>query len=260
MLMKSGSENLVQSVERAMAILEELAKDKNGCGVTALSNALGLHKSTTHRLLVTLMNKGYVEKDIETDNYRLGIKILTLAGAVFERMDVRTIAKPYIQELSKRTNETVHLAILDHDEAFYIDKVESPRLNGIRLHSQIGKRIPLHSTAVGKVLLSDLEKEKVVNLLKVKGMPKLTLNTIDNIEDYLLELEKVKSQGFAYDEIENEEGIRCVAAPIFDRKGKVVAAISISGAIIYATIERMPELTKEVVETAKEISRQLGYI
>lgn len=260
--MKSGNEKSVQSIDRAISILEELAKDKNGCGVTVLSNTVGLHKSTTHRILGSLMSKGYVEKDLETDKYRLGTKILYLAGAVFERMDVRSIAKPYLEELSEKTNETIHLAVLDNQEAlaFYIDKVESPRANSIRLHSQIGKRIPLHSTAVGKILLLNKGEEKVRQLLAVNGMPKFTPNTIDNIEDYLQELDRVRSQGYAMDEIENEEGVRCIAAPIFDRKGKVIAAISISGATIYTTIDRIPELSNAAIETAKHISCQLGFM
>lgn len=257
--MKDIRDNSVQSVERTINILEELAKHQKGCGVTTLANEVGLHKSTVHRLLGTLMARGYVEKDIETDNYRLGIKLLLLSSAVLERMDVRNIARPYIQELSKQTNENIHLAILDGDEAVYIDKVESPRPNSIRLHSQIGKRIPLHCTAVGKILLSYLDNNQVEYIMSKKGMTKFTQNTIDNLEDYLKELGTVRSQGYAFDEVEHEEGIRCVAAPIYDRKGRVIASISISGATIYINEERMAVLTDEVVKTAMEISYQFGY-
>lgn len=257
--MKEYKEGIVQSVDRTITILEELAKFKNGCGVTTLANRIGLHKSTTHRLLTTLMHRGYVKKDWDTDNYKLGTKLLLLASAILDSLDLRLIARPYIQELSNRTSEVVHLAILDGEEAVYIDKVESGRNQSIRMYSQIGKRVPLHCTGVGKVLLSSMDFERVKTIVKESDMIKYTSNTIDNYKDLEVELRRIREQGHGFDEIEHEEGIRCIAAPILDRYGNVIASISIAGPTIYVTKERLPELIDEISKTAKDISYQLGY-
>jgi Transcriptional regulator len=258
--MKEIQDNLVQSVERAMDIIETLGEYKDGCGITLISKATGLHKSTVHRLLGTLMYKGYVEKDKENDNYKLSTKILTLASSVLDRMDIRNISKPYIRALCEDVKEVVHLSILDIDEAVYIDKVESSKISSIRMHSQIGKRVPLYCTAVGKVLLSKTDEKKIFSLLTNKEMIKFTPNTISNIEDFIKEVQKAKTDGYAMDNIEHEEGIRCIAAPIYDRKGNVVAAISVSGPIFYITDERIIQIKQKILGTSLEISHQLGYI
>ena len=248
----------VQSLDRAILLLEELAQHIDGCGVTHLSCLTGLHKSTIHRLLNTLMNKGYISKDSETNKYYLGIKILHLSSAILDRLDVRKIARPYAEELCRSTDEVVHLSILDSGEAVYIDKFESPN-KSIRMYSQIGRRVPLHCTGVGKVLLAWLPEEDVEYILKSKGMKAHTQNTITDIKTMKKHLEEIRNKGYALDEIEHEDGIRCVAAPIYNLKGKVIASISVSGPVTCVTKERMPELTKEVLKTAKNISHELGY-
>ncbi|MCR4436608.1 MAG: IclR family transcriptional regulator [Clostridiales bacterium] len=257
--MKDRDDNLVQSVDRAITLLEALAEGENGYGITELSNVTGLHKTTVFRLLNTLMSRGYVEKDLKSDKYRLGIRLLLLGSAILDRMDLRNTARPYIKELSDDTKEVVHLAILDEGEAVYIDKVESPD-HSIRIYSQIGKRSPLHCTALGKVLLSGLSDSEVEKIIKAKGLKKYTEKTITDFQQLKEEIALTRERGYGFDEIEHEEGIRCVAAPIYDRRGKIVAAISISGPIIYITQERMAELTEKITRTAKAISCQLGYL
>lgn len=254
-----SGENSVQSVDRALDIMEYLSEQKRACGVTEISNSVGLHKSTVHRLLNTLMNRGYVEKDFDSDNYMVGKRVLMLGSSVLDRMDVRTVARPYIRRLSERVNEVVHLSILDGDEAVYIDKVESLRQGSVRMNSQIGKRVPLYCTAVGKILLSALKAEQVAELLTGKEMYKFTAHTIGSVGDYLKELDKVRKAGYSTDEMEHEEGIRCIAAPIYDRKGKITASVSISGPIFHMTEERMPEIKSELLRTAEEISEQMGF-
>lgn len=257
--MSERDRDLVQSVDRAISILEALAKEKNGCGVTELSNATGLHKTTVFRLLSTLMSRGYVEKDLNSDHYRLGIRILLLGSAILDRMDLRNVAKPYIQALANKTKEVVHIAILDEGEAVYIDKEESTD-HSIRMYSQIGKRGPLHCTGVGKILLAWLSDTEVEKIIEQKGMFRYTKNTITNLQQLKEELASIRERGYGFDELEHEEGIRCVAAPIYDQSGKVIAAISLTGPIIYVTQYRMPELTEEILKTAREISYQLGYL
>lgn len=256
--MASNKDGTVQSLDRMIDILEELALHRDGCGVTSLANLTGLHKSTVHRLLNTLMSRGYISKNSENDKYSLGMRILYLGSAILDRMDIRTVSKPFLEKLCQDTDEVVHLSMLDDREAVYIDKVESPN-KSIRMYSQIGKRVPLHCTGVGKVLLAWLPDKEVEYLLGVKGMEAYTKNTITNIEDMKKHLAEIRDKGYAFDEIEHEEGIRCVAAPIFNMSGKVIASVSVSGPVLHVTLDRMPKLTEEVLKTAKNISYQLGY-
>ena len=257
-LMKSSSEYTVQSLDRAIDILEVLATEKTGCGITLMAQKTGLHKSTVHRLLNSLLQRGYVEKEPGGDNYQLGMKILFLGSAILDRMDIRRIAKPFLEELSKHTREVVHLAILDAGETVYIDKVEGTD-SSIRMYSQIGKRGPVHCTGVGKVLLSGLEDSEVEAILNEKGMPKYTENTISDMHAFKKHMEKVRLLGYALDEREHEEGIRCVAVPIYDRKGRIIAAISVSGPIMRFSEERVMDLIDVIIKVSRDISYQLGY-
>lgn len=256
--MTTNKGNTVQSLDRVIQILEELALHRDGCGVTNLANLTSLHKSTVHRLLTTLMSRGYVSKNNENDKYSLGMRILYLGSAILDRMDIRTVSKPFLEELCRDTDEVVHLSTLDGTEAVYIDKVESPN-KSVRMYSQIGKRVPLHCTGVGKTLLAWLSEKEVEYILGLKGMEAYTKNTITNIEDMKKHLAEIRNKGYAYDELEHEEEIRCVAAPIFDMQGKVIASVSVSGPVMRVTLDRMPKLTEEVLKTAKNISYQLGH-
>ncbi|MDD4833243.1 MAG: IclR family transcriptional regulator [Lutispora sp.] len=257
--MAQNNISTVQSLDRAILLLEELALYQDGCGVTHLSNLTGLHKSTVHRILNSLMVKGYIEKNGETDKYYLGIKLLYLSSAILDHMDIRKVAKPLLEDLCCRSGEVVHLSVLGNGEAIYIDKVENPNKN-IRMNSQIGKGSPLHCSGVGKTLLAWKPVEDVEAILGKYGMKAFTKNTITDIEVMKEHLKQIREMGCAFDEIEHEEGIRCVAAPIFDIRGQVIASISVSGTIMHVTKERMPQLAKEVIETANEISYRLGYI
>ena len=250
--------NTVQSLERAIMLLEELARHQDGCGITYLSSLTGLHKSTVHRILNTLAVKGYIEKNAETEKYSLGMKFLYLSSAILDQMDIRKIAKPLLEELCSKTGEVVHLSIMDDGEAVYIDKVENPH-KSIRMYSQIGKRVPLHCTGVGKILIAWLPDKDVEAILEKHGMEPFTPYTITDIEKMKEHLKMIRKMGYAFDEMEHEEGIRCVAAPIYDIKGKVIASVSVSGPVLHVTKERMPELIKEVIKTAEEISYHLGY-
>jgi len=256
--MSNLDKNFVQSVDKSITILEALSKEKTGLGVTELSNYTGFPKTTVFRLLFTLMSRGYVEKDIKNDKYLLGIKILQLGSAILNRLEIRTVARPYINELAKKTKEVVHLAILDEGEAVYIDKEESPE-HSVRMFSQIGLRGPIHCTGVGKILLSGLSDVEVEKIIEKKGLKRYTKNSITDLQKLKDELLMIRKNGYCFDEMEHEEGIRCVAVPIFDRTDHVIAAISLSGPIFFVTQDRMPELTEEIIRTAKEISRQLGY-
>ncbi len=256
--MAKGSENTVQSIDRVIDILEALAEEKGISGLTALAQKTGLHKSTVHRLLNTLLQRGYIEKEPGNDNYQLGMKLLFLGSAILDRMDIRRIAKPFLEEISKLTREVVHLAILDNGETVYIDKVEGTD-SSIRMYSQVGKRGPVHCTGVGKILLSGLDNTEVESILKEKGMRKYTENTITDLSEFKAHLEEVRQRGYALDEREHEEGIRCIAVPIHDLKGRIIAAISVSGPVMRFTNERVEDLKAELLKTSHNISYQLGH-
>ena len=249
----------VQSVGRALEILNILTQYSHGVGVTELSNRLDVAKSTTHRLLHTLMKYNFVSQDPVTENYKLGTQILYISNFILENLNIRDIAKARIEALSRVTNETVHLCIHENGEVVYVDKVESNQT--IRMHSRIGKRGLMHCTAVGKSILAYLDDNEVIQILLSKGMEAHTPNTITDAEQMKKELEIIRKNGYALDNIENEAGIRCIGAPIFDHYQKPIAAISISGPESRITLERIEnELIELITSTAYQISRQLGAI
>ncbi|MDK2878227.1 MAG: IclR family transcriptional regulator, regulon repressor [Thermoanaerobacteraceae bacterium] len=249
-------DNTVQSIERAINILEELAEEKEGLGVTELSRRLNLHKSTVHRLLSTLLSLGYVEQNPYSEKYRLGIKLLHLGGAILERMDLRKEAHDLLKELSDEVNEAVHLVVPDGNRALYIDKIDSSRT--IRMYSQIGRRAPMHASAVGKAILA-FSSEDFVRKVIDEGLEKYTSNTITDPGKLVEHLKTVRARGFAVDDEENEEGIRCVGAPIFDYSGRVIGALSISGATVTVTPDKVKILAARVKEYAAKISRRMGW-
>ncbi|WP_338827469.1 IclR family transcriptional regulator [Neomoorella thermoacetica] len=253
----SQVEGHVQSLEKALKILEALAAAGEGIGLSELSRRLNLNKSTVYRMLSTLKAYGYVDQEETTEKYVLGLKILDLSGSLLERLDVRAVAHPYLKELADATQEVAHMVIRDGAEAVYIDKVEGNRT--IRMHSQIGRRVALHSTAVGKAILAFLPEQEVVKIATDRGLPRFTPRTITTMASLQAELARVREHGYSVDDGENEEGIRCVGAPIFDHSGQVVAALSVSGLTISVTPERVPELGKMVGHAGQEISRQLGF-
>jgi len=253
--------NLVQTIERLSQILDILGQNPQGISIRDLSSKVGLPKGTTHRLLSSLSYFGYVRQDSKTRNYFLGFKLVELGNILLSQIDLRKEAEPFLRELAERTQETIHMVILDRNEVVYIDKVElDHNPSGLRMASRIGLRNPAHSSAVGKVLLSHLSEEALNQFFKGKGLMKRTENTITDVAQLKEHLRMVRNQGFAMDDEENEKGVRCVAAPIYDEAGNAVAAISISGPAFRITKKVAQEiLKKEVMETALKISQRLGY-
>ncbi|SFL31507.1 IclR family transcriptional regulator [Halanaerobium salsuginis] len=248
---------LIKSLDRAIDILEIILQQENGMGVTEISRELDLHKSTVYRLLDTLKFRGYLEKNEENHKYFAGIKLFELSSLVLNDIDNRMRLRPYLEELMQETQETIHLGILDEGEIIYLDKVESNAT--IRMYSQVGKRVPAHSTSLGKAILAYLPVEKVINLLQEKGMPAKTKNTITDLEQFIEHLNKVKKQGYAIDDEELEADIRCLAGPIFNHRGEVIAAFSVSAPITRMTEQRMVKLEELVVKYSQKMSRSLGF-
>ena len=260
-LQGSKPTNLVQAIERASLILDVLGQSSQGISVKELSAKVCLPKGTTHRLLSSLAYFGYVQQDSRTRHYSLGFKLVELGNCLLNQLDLRTEAKPFLADLAKTTQETVHLVILDKNEVLYIDKVESDdNPSGLRMASRVGSRTLAHSCAVGKVLLAHLSEEELDEFIQGAGLPKITENTISDPVRLKEHLKLVRSQGYVIDDEENEKGIRCVAAPIRNEIGRVVAATSISGPAIRITRKRIQEsLKNEIIKTALKISRKLGF-
>ena len=251
----------VQAIEKGCKILDLLSRGNGSYSIREISHALKLPKPTIHRILHTLCSLGFVLQDPDSKEYFLGFRLVELGQAVLNRIDFRKEAEPFLNNLANRIQETVHLAQLDDGKIVYLDKVEKIGVpTGLRMASRIGARNYAHSSALGKVLLAFSPKDKLKEIYKRKGLPNLTENTITKLHQFQKHLTQVRSQGYAIDDEENEKGIRCVAAPVKDHTGEVIAAISISGPTVRMTLERIDrELKEPIVSTADSISRQLGY-
>lgn len=251
------SRGLIQSVDRALSIIEAFRNGSDELGVTELGKRLGLHKSTTHGILTTLCSRGYVEQDPITGKYRLGIRLFEMGSLVLDRMDLQIQAGPILDGLREGFQETVHLVIADGLDVVYISKRESPR--SVRIVSQVGRRLPCHCTGVGKVLLAALAPGDLDRLLGTGELKRFTQNTITDPKQLREELDRVRECGYAFDNEEIEEGLRCVAAPVSDMTGKAIAAISVAGPRSRMTLERMSGMAGTVKTAARDLSRRLGY-
>lgn len=250
-----SSDHAVQSIERALVILETLGRYPQGIGVTELGQGVGLHKSTVHRLLSTLLAYGYVEQDKDTERYHLGIKILSLGLEVLNNLDFRKEALPYMKELEEISRETVQLAVLDSDQVVVVARNHSPEAITVNL----GLRADTHCTAEGKILLAYLPEEEIARTLNKRQMQQYTVNTITDVNNMLTHLVKVRNQGYAINAEELAEGLRSVAAPVFDHTGRVIAALSISGPTSRLTLERIARLVTVIKEASHSVSTCLGY-
>jgi len=247
----------IKVLDKTFSILDILLQHGSSMHMTEISEKLGLYPSTIHRILDTLKHRGYVEQDPKSQKYRLGLKLLELGMAKLHQMDLAREATPYLKELVKQCNETVHLGVLEGGEVLYLAKEESSQT--IRMISYVGRRAPLHCTALGKVLLAYLSAEEREKILGEKVLPRLTENTITDKMELEQELDKVREQGFALDREENEKDVRCIAAPIRNYQGEVIAALSISSPIFRIDKNAQNNLKEAIIETSKKISMRLGY-
>jgi DNA-binding IclR family transcriptional regulator len=246
------------SVAKAFAILEYLATVDASKDLGVISSDLGMNKSTVYRFLSTLGSLGYVDQDLETGRYALGAKVVLLASKFLDSLDFREQARPFLEMLVRETRETVHLAILDDFEVVYIDKVDG--LQPVKMASKVGHRMPAHSTGLGKALLAFVDEELWSEYVKVKGLTRYTPNTIDTPKGFYEHLRQIKERGFAIDDCENEDGIRCVAVPVRDYTGQVIAAISIAGWSLTMTPDRDEELACLARNTAQALTERLGGV
>jgi len=250
-------QDTVQSVERTLAILEVLSEHSEGLGVTGISEKVGLHKSTVYRLLATLIAKDYVTQDAETNKYKITFKLYELGNKRIEKLDILRASKPYTKKLMESVNEVVHLVVREGNKIVYIDKVEAN--NTIRMTSSIGKRSPMYCTSVGKAMLAFLPAQEVEEVWNNNRVEKRTINTVTDFQEFKKELENCREKGYAVDNEENEIGVKCIGAPIFNRFGQIEGAISISAPAIRVTEEKVAVMAQEVMMYAMQISKELGY-
>ncbi|WP_096186882.1 IclR family transcriptional regulator [Evansella halocellulosilytica] len=248
---------IIQSVNRALKILDLFDEYNKELKITEISEKMMLHKSTVHSLLKTLEKHHYIEQDKESNKYRLGLKLFERGNFVGYTLDIRGLAKEYLHSLAQKTNLTVHLVILDGKEGLYIDKVESHTAS--ILYSRIGRRIPIHCSGVGKALVADKSDKDLESLLTDYEFIKRTENTITEKEEFLQEIELVRQRGYAIDNQENEPGVYCIAVPVRNYSGEVVAAISISSPVMRVTDEQKTKNIELLKQASNELSQKLGY-
>ncbi|WP_020672013.1 IclR family transcriptional regulator [Amycolatopsis nigrescens] len=243
-----------QSLDRGLTLLSGLARGAKT--LDQLAEEIGVHKSTVLRLLRTLESHHFVRRE-GTRHYRLGSALFDLANQALEDRDVRRSAGPALAELNARTGHTVHLASYEEGEVVYIDKYEGH--HSVRMYSRVGKRAPLHCTAVGKVLVADLSPQRRAEVAESIDYVVLTGNTITNAADYLAELERVAEQGYAVDNAEHEDFIHCVAAPIRGSGGELLAAVSMSVPKVLLDFEGLLALVPALVSAAEQASVHSGW-
>lgn len=248
---------VIQAVDRALKILDLFDEENTELKLTEISEKLSLHKSTVHALLRTLRKHRYIDQNPETGKYRLGMKLFERGSFVVQSLDIRVIGRECLFELSDRSGHTVHLVVLDGKEGVYIDKVEGK--SGTTLYSRIGRRVPIHTSAVGKALVAFKNKEEISELLKDYVFQAHTTNTITSKEQFLKELDVVRRLGYATDKEENEQGVYCVAVPIRDHTGHVVYAMSMSVLAANISEDGLDHIVDMLKESARKLSRQLGY-
>lgn len=251
---KSGKR--INSVQRALNILDLFDEQQPELGTTDIAAALNLPKSTVSGLVSTLLDNGYLDQNPRNRKYRLGFKLAERAGLLLNQFDLRQIAMPYLEKLRNTCNESINLAIRDDGHVVYIERLHGT--NMLSMRSEIGKREYIHSTALGKAILAYLPVEDVSEFLARHTFVKRTPHTITSASVFMNELQKTRQRGYAIDNEENELGGRCVAAPIIDYQGKAVAAISISVPIQRMPSEKVEDFGNLVRQTAREISFKLG--
>lgn len=249
---------LINSILRACRVLKCLAHDKDQLKISEVANQLHLDRSTAYRILLSLEKCGLVEKNPKTGEYCLGVGVFEVGSAYLRRIDLVEVAKPIMADLALKVQETVHLAVLSETEILYLDKVDSPRSVGVI--SKIGQRGPVHCTALGKVLLSHLPEDDRLKIIDQIKLQSFTPRTITSPGRLIRELDEVRARGYALDHREIEEEVECIAAPIRDYTGEVIAGLSISGRQKKIQTVLESRVVREVRKAASLISSRLGYV
>jgi len=247
----------INSIDRAVKVIEMLSEHPRGLKLTELSSRLDINPSSAHHLLNTLLPYDYIAQDPDTKKYLLGFRFLEISRRIMDNMDIRKVARQYLEALRRETREAVHLVVLRGNKVVYIDKIDNP--GGLSLATYIGFATDPHAAAGGKVLLAGLPANTVKEIYQNRMLKNYGKKTITNLPMLLEELETVRTRGYAIDDEEYYEGVRCIAAPVRSG-GRVVASISVTGSIFTITMERIErELKDQVKKTADQISTDMRW-
>lgn len=242
----------IQSLARGLKIMNKLAETNKTVSITTIAADLQIDKGSASLLLQTLANYGFAEKDPESRQYKLGPAVVQLSRSLLTKMPLRETAKPFLLQLVHETGECAHLGVLSQGKVLYIDQVESSQT--LRVNTEVGFTAPLHCTALGKVLMA-------WNALDIpQEIPRSTPRTIVDPKLMQFELDKTRSLGYATDDEEFNLGVRCIAAPVIDYRGKVIGALGISGPAARISIEHISELAKRVTAVAQALSDRMSFI
>jgi DNA-binding IclR family transcriptional regulator len=247
----------VPALQRGLAILERIANSRRGLTFAQLARFFDFPKSSVHTLVLTLEREGYLQRDDATGRYMTGRKLVHIAGMTLDGLVVRERAAPVLRALVAETGMTAHLAVLDRNEVTVVAKVDRPGVH--RIATWVGKRMDVHCTSLGKCLIAYLPDEQVDRLISDRGLLRHNEHTIVSPERLKQELARTRAHGYALDDEEEELGGRCIGAPVWDRDGRVVAAVSVAGGTDQINAETLAPISKQVLAAALAISKELGY-
>jgi IclR family KDG regulon transcriptional repressor len=246
---------IIKSVDHALQVLELFSAEKPDWGVTEIGETLNLYKSTVFDILKTFENRGLMKKDEKTQKYQLEIKMMQVFSAILNKMSLKEVALPFMDQLSKKYDETVHLSITVGDKSLPILMIESTKI--LRSFISLGETFPLYCTSSGKAMLAHWPADRIEEYLQKQELQKFTDNTITDIDKLREELRNTAARGYAIDDAEKDEGIKCVAGPIKDFNERVIATISVSGPSVRINKVGVANIAEDVVEYCKSISKMI---
>jgi IclR family acetate operon transcriptional repressor len=246
----------VQSLTRGLSLLEALARAEGGLTLTDLAQRVELAPSTAHRLLATLEKMGYVYQGGELGRWYVGLQAFTVGTSFLANRDFVAQSHPYMRRLMEQSGETANLGILDGTDAVFIDQVQCREM--MRTIVKLGSRVPLHASGVGKAIFAALPDDEIEAILKVKGLPRITANTITSPETMWAAIRVIRQRGWSFDDEEHALSTRCVAAPIYNEHAEVLGAISVAGPSSRLPDERIKQLGPLVAHIAEDLTHRLG--
>jgi len=247
----------VQALDRAFAVLDLLGESETPLGLAQVASALQLHKSTAHRFLMVLERHHMVERTL-SGKFRLGLRLFDFGNRAIEQYDLRDRAQPHLRRLVAETEETAHLCLLEQARVIYIDKIEPAR--SVRMITRVGASNPVHCTSVGKAMLAFLPEERAADIIRRTRFERFTERTISTAEALKAEIEKTRRRGYAVDDEELEEGLRCIAVPVLDAQRQPVAAVSVSGPSFRVTAQKLPSIANHLLQCVRGISTDMGFV
>lgn len=253
--MPTRTPNTSATALKALRVLEAVAASSHPISVSEVAEQIDVDKSTAYRMLITLINAGYVTRDEISKRYSLSYKVVSLSRNLLAENEVSRLIRQTLSQISAATKETLHFSVLDGDEAVLVQRVKGTQL--VTVDFQIGDRVPLHCTSIGKALLA-FQDVRYIEQIIAAGLPKMASNTIIEPSELRKELQRIRSEGYAIDDREFSDNMRCIAVPVFEGGGRVNGGISISGPDSRFTLEKLDELKTPLTEASWKLSEQLG--